>query len=277
MDRERILITVKTYPQLSRKYGETVCTAGLRPDGTWMRIYPVPFRRLDEKEQYRKFDWIECGFVRNSSDPRPESFCPVDMKAMLPVGHLGTGDHWRQRRDLVLRRARVYTKLDELISGAKANTLSLAVFKPSRILGFAWEEAEEREWNQTRVEEMRQRANQGELFSEDEWRKTFDLVRKLPYKFSYRFEDEAGRESTLQILDWEAGMLYWNCVRGCQGDESVALRQMKARYFDDFVRKDLHFFMGTILEWHFRAPNPWVIVGVFPVPHERQMGLEFGV
>ncbi len=31
---------------------KTVCTAGLRPDGTWVRIYPVPFRRLGEDEQY---------------------------------------------------------------------------------------------------------------------------------------------------------------------------------------------------------------------------------
>lgn len=28
MAKERVLITVKTYPTLSRKYGETVCTAG---------------------------------------------------------------------------------------------------------------------------------------------------------------------------------------------------------------------------------------------------------
>ena len=59
MSKERVLITVKTYPTLSRKYGETVCTAGVRHDGSWLRIYPVPFRRLDEAEQYRKFDWVE--------------------------------------------------------------------------------------------------------------------------------------------------------------------------------------------------------------------------
>ncbi len=43
--KQRILVTVKTYPTLSRKYGETVCTAGIGEDGTWIRIYPVPFRR----------------------------------------------------------------------------------------------------------------------------------------------------------------------------------------------------------------------------------------
>jgi len=32
-EKQRILVTVKTYPTLSRKYGETVCTAGIREDG----------------------------------------------------------------------------------------------------------------------------------------------------------------------------------------------------------------------------------------------------
>ena len=74
MSKERVLITVKTYPTLSRKYGETVCTAGVREDGSWVRIYPVPFRRLDEEEQYTKYDWLECRLVRNSTGsatPRP--------------------------------------------------------------------------------------------------------------------------------------------------------------------------------------------------------------
>lgn len=71
MARERVLITVKTYPTLSRKYGETVCTAGVREDGSWVRIYPVPFRRLEEAEQYRKFDWLECDLIKSRSDPRP--------------------------------------------------------------------------------------------------------------------------------------------------------------------------------------------------------------
>ncbi len=63
MDKERILITVKTYPTLSRKYGETVCTAGVREDGSWIRLYPVPFRRLQETEQYSKYDWIESAIL----------------------------------------------------------------------------------------------------------------------------------------------------------------------------------------------------------------------
>jgi hypothetical protein len=56
MPIEKILITVKTYPTLSRKHGELVCTAGLRINGTWMRIYPVPFRRLDRDVVFEKYE-----------------------------------------------------------------------------------------------------------------------------------------------------------------------------------------------------------------------------
>lgn len=272
MNKERVLITVKTYPTLSRKHGETVCTAGVREDGTWVRIYPVPFRRLDEKEQYSKFDWLECRLIRNPSDPRPESFRPVDEAELQPVGHVDTADNWRERRRILLKTARVYDRLDNLIVGAKANQVSLAVFKPARILDFFWE-AEDRDWDPHKVRQMREATKQYDMFADNTWRETFDLINKLPYSFSYKFEDAAGRQRTLQVLDWEAGALYWNCLRSVDGDEPKALAKVRQKYFDEFVRKDLHFFLGTTQQFHFVAPNPWVIIGVLPIPYEKQLGL----
>ena len=119
MARERVLITVKTYPTLSRKYGETVCTAGVREDGSWIRIYPVPFRRLDDAEQYSKFDWIEAGFASSRSDPRPETHHPTNYDELVPAGHLGTDHNWRARRELLFKKATVYDRLEPLLVGAK--------------------------------------------------------------------------------------------------------------------------------------------------------------
>lgn len=70
----KVLITVKTYPTISGKYDELVCTAGFLEDGTWIRIYPVPFRKRAYTEQYKKYDWIELDLVKNTSDFRPESY-----------------------------------------------------------------------------------------------------------------------------------------------------------------------------------------------------------
>lgn len=272
MAKDRILITVKTYPTLSKKYGETVCTAGIREDGSWVRLYPVPFRRLEETEQYRKYDWIELDLVRNTSDRRPESHRPRDPKAMLVAGHIGTDDLWRERRKLVLETCTAYNRLEPLLSGAKANQLSLAVFKPARIHDFIWEECE-RDWDAAKVAAMRDKAAQGMLFEEDEWRQTFELMPKLPYHFSYKFEDMDGRNSTLQVLDWETGQLFWNCMRSCDNDEKAALRKVRRKYMDDFMKTDLHFFLGTMRQFHGFSPNPWVIIGVFPAPYRNQMDL----
>lgn len=272
MDKQRVLVTVKTYPTLSRKYGETVCTAGVREDGSWVRIYPVPFRRLEEEQQYHKFDWLECRLVRNSSDPRPETFRPLDESELQPASHIDTTDNWSERRRILLRTARVYNKLDELIAGAKRNEVSLAVFKPTRVLDFVWE-MEEREWDLKKVERMRHFHSQLGLFEDNAWRRTFQVIRKLPYSFSYKFEDVSGRVSKLQVLDWEVGALYWNCLHSTRGNEPEALAKVRQKYFDEFTRKDLHLFLGTTQQFHLVAPNPWVVIGVFPIPYETQVEL----
>lgn len=269
MAKDRILITVKTYPTLSRKYGETVCTAGVRADGSWVRIYPVPFRRLGEKEQYSKFDWIECDLLKSHNDPRPETYHPRDVKEILPVGHIDTRYNWRERRRILLHTAKVYTRLQTLIDEAKANKTSLAVFRPASVTGFVWQD-EERDWDQAKVAEMRNKTKQGELFADEQWRHTFNIIPKLPYSFSYRFTDAAGKSAEMQVLDWETGALYWNCLAAANGDEKTALAKVREKYFDQFTRLDLCFFLGTTQQFHFVAPNPWVIVGVFPIPHETQ-------
>jgi len=272
MPRERVLITVKTYPTLSKKYGETVCTAGIREDGSWVRIYPVPFRRLDEEQQYRKFDWIECDLMNSRSDPRPETRIPVDVRQLVPVGHIGTDHNWQERRRLLLHTTTVFTRLETLIAAAKTNMLSLAVFKPTRITDFIIE-PDERNWDPAKVEAMRQRAQQGDLFDEESWRKTFQIIPKIPYSFSYRFEDEVGQSSEMQILDWEIGALYSNCLRKALYDESIALQKVREKYMDAFLQTDIHLFLGTTLQFHFVAPNPWVIIGVLPIPYEQQISL----
>lgn len=143
MARERILITVKTYPTLSRKHGETVCTAAIREDGSWVRIYPVPFRRLEESEQYRKFDWLECDLINSRTEPRPETRHPADMKQLNPVGHMGTESNWREGE---------HTFAGGLQAGEADG------FRLGR--GSA-------EWDPAKLAEMRNRSNQGELFAEE--------------------------------------------------------------------------------------------------------------
>lgn len=72
--RTRVLITVTAYPLPSRSHDELVCTAGVVEDGTWIRIYPVPFRFLE----YHKWQWVELDLIPHDpgQDFRPESRRP---------------------------------------------------------------------------------------------------------------------------------------------------------------------------------------------------------
>jgi hypothetical protein len=258
----KVLITVKTYPTLSGKYDELVCTAGFREDGSWVRIYPIPFRKLDYDKQYSKYDWVEVELERNTADFRPESYKPKSIdSAFKIVGHIDTGDSWHLRREIVLNN--VYTNMASLIANAKDEKkyTSLAVFKPTEILDFVIEKTE-REWDKSKLEKLKANAKQLNLFKNSE--NPFEAVQKLPYKFSYKFSSDDGVIRTLMIEDWEIGALYWNSLKRHEGDEEKACTDVKAKYLNDFARtKDLYLFLGTTREFHLIAPNPFVIIGTF--------------
>ena len=203
MAKKKILITVKTYPSISSKYEELVCTAGFDENGKFIRIYPVPFRKLDYEKQYRKYYWVEMDLVKNISDFRPESFRPANIESedvLEVLDKIGTEHNWQARKEVVLKK--VYKDMTILIEEAKADRMhtSLAVFKPTLIKDFVWEPVE-REWSQKQKGALQQQ----NLF-EDKSR--FEVVRKLPYKFRYVFEDINGIECKMMNLDWELGALY---------------------------------------------------------------------
>jgi len=261
MAKTKVLITVKTYPAISKKYEELVCTAGFLEDGSWIRIYPIQFRKKTYSEQYSKYDWIEVDLVKNTSDFRPESYRPVTHETIIEkIGEIPPdGNTWIERRKIVLNK--VYHNITDLISEAKNNKVctSLAVFKPSEIIDFIYEEEKEREWAADKLLQFQQL----NIFEKDK-NNNFQVVKKLPYKFSYRFKDEAGTVSKLMIEDWETGQLYWNSLRRHEGNEKKACEDVRKKYFDDFAKtKDLYFFLGTMQIHHFRARNPFIIIGTF--------------
>lgn len=269
MASTKVLITVKTYPTLSTKYDELVCTAGFREDGTWIRIYPFPFRKKSYDQQYKKYDWIELDLVKNERDFRPESYRPQSEHTQIQiVDHFDTKNNWQLRKQFCLKT--VYTNMTDLIAEAK-NPLkytSLAVFKPTKVLDF-YAEPVDREWDKSKTDLLRQ----GNLFETVDSNK-FEVVKKLPYKFKYRFEDVNGKESNMMIEDWETGQLFWKLLNKHNGDEQKAIADVRKKYFDDFAKtKDLHFYLGTTQAHHLRSTNPFLIIGTFTPKIETQQSL----
>lgn len=272
----QVFITVKTYPTLSNKYDELVCTAGILDDGSWVRIYPLPFRKLDYENRYRKFQWIEVPLIKNPADPRPESYKIDNINKLALLGKpVPAADNWRERKEIIFRKNKVHTNLSELIESAKKYELSLATFKPTHIIDMVVEPTA-REWRKDQLDRLEFKSKQLSLFqTQEEIEREFKVVKKLPYKFSYRFEDSRGRGSKLMVEDWEIGALYWNCFERAGGDEEAAVEAVKAKYIKEFSSKDVYFFLGTTLEYHGWALNPFVIIGVFYPPVVKQLSLSF--
>jgi hypothetical protein len=273
MTRKRIFITVKTYPTISQKYAELVCTAGILEDGSWVRIYPLPFRRLDFNKRFSKYTWIEIDVERNTNDFRPETYRIVNLDTLKTEDPPRlTPYQWEVRKQIIFKNKKIYTNIDEIIALAKNKEIktSLAVFKPKEIIDFVVEPAA-REWDKIKTDALEAESRQLTLFqTAEDVLDEFRLVTKVPYKFSYQFIDAIDKKHTLMIEDWEIGMLYFNCLRQENGNEEKAIEKVKNKYFNELLKRDLYLFLGTTKEFHFRSPNPFIIIGVFYPPKGDQ-------
>ena len=105
MQRKKILIVTKTYPSISTKYKETVCTAGVLLDDEekpvqWIRIYPIRFRQLDFDKRYPKWSIISAEIEKDEKDYRLESYRINDSSIDI-IRSIGTKNNWEERKAFV--------------------------------------------------------------------------------------------------------------------------------------------------------------------------------
>jgi len=101
-EEKEFLICVKTYPEYSSKYIETVCTAAVLKDtGQLIRLYPLAYRYLIGERQFHKYQWVKAKIEKNPKDYRPESY--RIQPSTIRVGRMvGKQQDWRLRKKLVL-------------------------------------------------------------------------------------------------------------------------------------------------------------------------------
>jgi hypothetical protein len=134
-ETKRILIWGKTYPELSTKHLETVCTGGVTEDGKPIRLYPIPYRYLDGDDQFKKYQWITARAARNHSDPRPESH-RIDCESIV-VGDAikPDGDEWSMRAEVMFRDPSwQFSTMDDLQDAQRKTKASIGVVNPREIL-----------------------------------------------------------------------------------------------------------------------------------------------
>ena len=260
--REKILILVKAYPQPSKKYGESVCTAGITPSGNWIRLYPVEFRNLPIESSFKKWSWIEASIIK-SSDPRPESH-KINHDSIINLHKVGTNEHWKLRKEILMPLCT--GSLEELQALHDTSKMSLGIIKPKHIEELVIERTSS-EWSTEKQEALDRAINQQSMFT---IRKvSLKSLEKVPYKFSYRFtcNNPLCTGHKLQILDWEINQSFrkW---KSKYGTEEIALAKIREKYFEEFTQKcDLHFIMGTLKSLDkFRV---FSIIGLFYPPKEK--------
>ncbi|ATL46571.1 hypothetical protein COR50_04905 [Chitinophaga caeni] len=166
--------------------------------------------------------------MKNTGDFRKGSYRPVSYDTEIKIlDHLDTKSNWLLRKKIVFKN-KVYKDISELISDAKNKEIltSLAVFKPTEIVDFTIELVE-REWDEKKLEKLKQDRSSN-LFAQEE-EDLFEVVLKLPYKFSYVLLDCKGTKSKMMIEDWEIGQLYWNCLARHEGNEAKAVDDIRKK------------------------------------------------
>ncbi|NCS42180.1 MAG: hypothetical protein GPJ17_03645 [Microcystis aeruginosa K13-07] len=254
METRKILIATKTYPSISTKYQETVCTAGILLSEEenplqWIRIYPIRYRYLDFDKRYPRWAIVSAKIKRNDQDYRPESF-RIDDNSLQIIRKIDTTNNWQERKSLVL------SLQFRSIADIQAQGKSLGIIKPKSIERF-FSKKTSREWNQKQQAVL----NQLDLFEPN-----IDLE-KIPYQFVYQFTDEDNVPHKYSISDWEIMELYRKCrdrsqLLGLEA-EQYALEKVRQKLEDDFLEsKDLYFIVGN-LKNHAKS---FMIIGLFYPP-----------
>lgn len=254
-EKKRVLITVKAYPNPSREHGETVCCAGIDLGNSQLiRLYPIPFRDLDNNQRFKKYSIIEVSCFRSSEDKRPESF-RVNCDTIKVIKSFDTTKDktWQRRKDIVLKIPA--KSMCQVLKDAKDNDLSLAIIKPENITF---------ERMKRRLSDPKKRAAYYTQLSL--LRGTKSVIEEIPYLFYYRFKC-VGTDNCpghkLSIIDWEIYQAYRDWRRKYP-QEDVLLGKIKQRWLDmsDTSKKDVRFYVGNMK----RFRDTFMVLGVFYPP-----------
>lgn len=261
MDTIEFLPVVKAYPQLSRTYGEVSCIAGIQtaPGGPrWIRLYPVPFRALDDKQQFAKYQPIRLEAEAHRGDMRPETRRPNRDSIVLVGPALPAGD-WELRRRLV--EPLMAESMCSVQRQQRSDGTSLAVFRPAEVLGLVIEASDVRQDKRALAEAWAAQPTLFDGLDADEEALQLEALEQIPWTFKYRYRcsDPDCSTHTQTIVDWEIVELYRK-VRGRDDWQDL----IRAKWLDQLCDqdRDTAFFVGNQHQY----PNAFLVLGVWWPP-----------
>ncbi len=254
MAKKDILIVVKTYPEISRKYTETVCTAGILAESrSLVRLYPIRFRYLEGKQQFKKYQWIRATIYKATADPRPESYT-IDPDSIELGDIIEPGNDWSERSTYILNEHNIYPSVEALRDAQVDKRTSLGLVKPKMLKRVLIEPRKEDEvaGATTKKDSV---ISQIDMFEEKK-----DLY-ILPIRISIEFScsDPACGGHKMSILDWEFGQLYRR-VRYDPNWEAKIKDKIHRDIFNE--NRDTHIILGNMAKY----PKIFCALGFFYPP-----------
>jgi len=246
-----ILICIKTYPEYSSKYTETVCTAGiLKESRRLVRLYPIAYRYLEGTRQFQKYQWIKARIEKNLQDDRPESYKIANNSISLE-SVIDTANNWGERKQWVMYPENVYESIEALGAAQSRQGTSLGIIKPKDIVHFTINQKTKEEIKEAESKKY-QIMQQQELLRE---KKDLEII---PVRFTLHFicnDTNCTKPHKISILDWEFAELYRKeCGRlGWEAKIKQKIDQLCAK------DRDTHLFMGN-MRGH---PQTFCILGFF--------------
>ncbi len=252
--REKLFIITKTYPLPSSSYREHSCIAAINDKGELRRLLPVPYRLLDQNQQFKRWQWISAK-VTKASDKRQESF-RIDTDSIIIEGKQIT--NWEERFSII--KNHVIDSFEDLETKRIEKGISLGIIKPYEY-ELEIEEEKVKDWTEKEISNLKKNG----LFDSNNITNR-PLLKKLPYKFYYRYKCNSQEDKFLHrnlITDWEFGMLYHNCFNKYNANWENKFRQKVEVEFHK--KNDLLYLLGTM----HRFQDQWLIVGVIYPPKGR--------
>lgn len=256
VQKSKILIIVKTYPEISRKYTETVCTAGIIADTkAFVRLYPIRFRYLEGARQFKKYQWIWATISKANGDPRPESY-NIDPNTIELGDLIPAQKNWEERCSWLLNENTLFSSVEALRGAQQNYGTSLGIVKPKKVNRVIVHKRNIKEVADA-VAKKDSVINQLDLFEEKK-----DLY-ILPVRIMLEFEcqDSNCTGHTMSILDWEFGQLYRKVIGGEDWQDKIDKKIMKEICGND---RDTHVILGNIAA----HPQNFCVLGFFWPPQK---------
>ncbi len=262
-EEKDILITVKTYPELSTKYTETVCIAGVMAEPRQLvRLYPIRYRYLEGTHKFSKYQWIKAQVKKTPSDTRPETYRINDISIRLG-SVIGPGKDWAERIKWILSCENTFHSMEAMLDERAHKNISLAMIRPKEFVRFEIETKAPAEMQ--KVAEKKWRIMAQDTFFEE--KKDLEI---LPVKFmlEFRCHDSRCKGHRISILDWEIAQLY----RKLRGTDRLH-QAMEDKVMNTLCHpsKETHLFMGNMAAHQ----HIFCILGFFYPPRIQQTALPF--